>query len=87
MDRFVLDFYCPEKRLAVEIDGEIHNALNGADEERQAILESMGIRFIRLSAEFVETDLSAAVHTIEQAVFNPSPLPRERGRPKGGGEG
>ena len=74
MDRFVLDFYCPERRLAVEIDGEIHQAQRAADEERQKALESMGIRFIRLPARFVEENISVALERIHQAaVSNPSP--------------
>ena len=74
MDRFGLDFYCPEKRLAVEIDGEIHQARNVADEERQKVLESMGIRFIRLPARLVEEDISVALERIRHAtVSTPSP--------------
>jgi len=74
MDRFVLDFYCPEKRLAVEIDGGIHQAQGAADEERQTALESMGIRFIRLPARLVEEDISVALERIRHAtVSDPSP--------------
>jgi len=74
MDRFVLDFYCPERRLAVEIDGEIHNAQQAADTERQKVLESMGIRFIRLPARLVEADISVALERIRHATLsNPSP--------------
>jgi len=74
MDRFVLDFYCPEKRLAVEIDGEIHQAQDAADEERQMVLESMGIRIIRLPARLVEENISVALERIRHAtVSSPSP--------------
>ena len=74
MDRFVLDFYCPEKRLAVESDGEVHQAQGAADEERQEALESMGIRFIRLPARLVEENILVALERIRQVtVSNPSP--------------
>jgi very-short-patch-repair endonuclease len=74
MDRFVLDFYCPEKRLAVEIDGEVHQAQGAADEERQKALESMGIRFIRLPARLAEENILVALERIRQVtVSNPSP--------------
>jgi very-short-patch-repair endonuclease len=80
MDRFVLDFYCPEKRLAVEIDGEIHQAQNAADEERQKALESMGIRFVRLPARLVEDNISVALERIRSAtVSDPSPHPTGEG--------
>jgi len=88
MGRFVLDFYCPELRLAVEVDGEIYETLQAADAERRTILESMGIRFVRLAASLVEDDLASALDRIENAsVSHPSPQPRERGRPQDGGEG
>ena len=64
---FVLDFYCPEERLAVEIDGSIHEAQREADAERQALLETLGIRFVRLRDEDVRGDLPSALQTIMQA--------------------
>ena len=62
--RFVLDFYCPAEKLAIEVDGSAHDSSVKADEERQEILESLGIVFIRLPAELVETDLPAALAII-----------------------
>ncbi len=86
--RFVLDFYCHEERLAVEVDGPIHETQRQADGERQQILESMGIRFLRLPAALVEDDLPAALAAIEEALSpGPSPAQRERGDPQGRGEG
>jgi very-short-patch-repair endonuclease len=88
IDRFVLDFYCPEIRLAVEVDGEVHASLQEADTQRQTILEAMGIRFVRLDARLVEHDIAPALAAIErEALAHPSPQSRERGRPQGGGEG
>lgn len=86
--RFVLDFYCHEERLAVELDGKVHQMRRHADQERQDILESMGIRFLRLAAELIENDLPAALAIIEAALVpDPSPAQRERGvRRSGRGE-
>ncbi len=86
--RFILDFYCHEERLAVEVDGPVHGTQRQADDERQQILESMGIRFLRLPAALVEGDLPAAVAVIERALSpGPSPARWERGDPQGRGEG
>lgn len=86
--RFILDFYCQEERLAVEVDGPVHETQRQADGERQQILESMGIRFLRLSAALIESDLPAALAAIEEALSpGPSPAQRERGDPQGWGEG
>jgi very-short-patch-repair endonuclease len=41
IDNFIVDFYIPEKKLVIEIDGENHFTDNGKiyDEERTKILE------------------------------------------------
>jgi adenine-specific DNA methylase/very-short-patch-repair endonuclease len=70
---FVLDFYCADERLAVEVDGPIHSQQKEADAQRQQILESLGIRFVRVTAEQVETDLPAVLAAI-RAAFLSSPL-------------
>jgi len=87
--RFVLDFYCHEERLAVEVDGPVHELQRGADRERQRMLESVGIRSLRLPAALVEGDLAAALAMIEDALSGgPFPAQRERGDRGGGwGEG
>jgi putative DNA methylase len=70
---FVLDFYCAEERLAVEVDGGIHRVQAEADQQRQQLIESLGIRFVRVTAEHVETNLPSALKEI-QAAFLPSPV-------------
>ncbi|MBI5633183.1 MAG: endonuclease domain-containing protein [Nitrospirae bacterium] len=57
VNKFVLDFYCPQQKIAIEIDGDTHFA-EGAEEydsERQQIIESYGITFLRFTnAEVME---------------------------------
>jgi len=67
---FVVDFYCAEERIVVEIDGSIHGdaAQKVADESRQRAIESVGVRFVRVTAELVVGDLPAALHLIESAL-------------------
>ena len=67
---FVVDFYCAEQRLVVEIDGSIHDgaAQKAADESRQQAIEATGMRFVRVTAELVVSDLTAALRTIESAL-------------------
>lgn len=66
---FVVDFYAPAYRLVVEVDGPIHEAQRTADRERQELLESLGLRVVRLSAHQVESDLSGALNAIRAAFF------------------
>jgi very-short-patch-repair endonuclease len=66
VDRFVLDFYSPELKLAIEIDGETH-FLEGAaqyDEERQIFIESTGIKFLRFTNKDVYDNLNGVLETI-----------------------
>jgi very-short-patch-repair endonuclease len=46
---YILDFYCPSEKLAIELDGARHFSGRGAaeDRERTAYLESKGILVIR----------------------------------------
>ena len=45
---YVLDFYCPEHKLAIEIEGSVHDDVmrRDYDAERHAYLESQGIRVL-----------------------------------------
>jgi len=72
---FVLDFYCPEERLAVEVDGGIHDDPGQAmlDAERQSLIESLGVRFVRLSNDVVLANLPRAWNTIAASFWRQDP--------------
>lgn len=80
--RFVLDFYCDEQRLAIEVDGPIHDASPGADAERDATLNSYGIRVVRIPSSLVETDLQSALRLIMQAFTRHPRARRSRPQPR-----
>ena len=65
---FVLDFYCSDAGLAIEIDGPTHAEKRGYDEWRDEQLAARGIRTLRLDAELVSEDLSEALKTIRAAL-------------------
>lgn len=56
MFRFILDFYCSELLLAIEIDGDSHDFKKNYDKERDKYLEKVNIKTIRFSNEDVLTD-------------------------------
>jgi very-short-patch-repair endonuclease len=66
MGPFILDFYCEEVRLAVEIDGCGHNMGDQPqrDERKDAWLAERGVRVLRLPAELVLKDMDSALGTI-----------------------
>lgn len=68
--RFVLDFYCHELRLAVEVDRGIHLDREQAESDRlrQSEIEERGIRFVRIPADLVERDLEGALAVLGAAI-------------------
>jgi very-short-patch-repair endonuclease len=65
IERFVVDFVCLERRLIIEVDGEIHQYQQGEDEIRQAFLESQGFRVVRFRNEDVMGQIEDVVGQIE----------------------
>jgi very-short-patch-repair endonuclease len=70
VDHFVLDFYCPELKLAVELDGDIHEIPEQRkyDKSRQKYLEEFGIRFIRIKNEEFLSNPNKAFGRIENKI-------------------
>ena len=56
-DKYVVDSYCHEHRLVVELDGQSHDGKQCADAERTAYLESEGLRVVRVTNSELVTNL------------------------------
>ena len=67
---YILDFYCHALKMAIEIDGSIHDqeSIKGSDKERQAFLESDGIRFLRFSNEAVLKEINKVLEKIHNTI-------------------
>lgn len=63
---FIVDFYCHELRLAIEIDGKIHEKQVEYDKLRQALIEDSGYRMIRVTNDEVNRDLNILLEKIKQ---------------------
>jgi len=68
IDRYIVDFYCPEKNLVIEIDGSIHDLADqkDRDELRSEVIESLGLRIIRFTNEDVLYDLRTVLKSIRE---------------------
>jgi very-short-patch-repair endonuclease len=68
----VLDFYCPELKLAIELDGSVHDvpAQKEYDEERQKHIENFGISFVRIRNEEFFGNPEKAFMKIEEEIRN-----------------
>lgn len=73
IEPFVVDFYCAEARLAVEIDGIGHQNPDriATDRRRDAILLEKGIRTLRIAARDVFEDMDAVLGRIARAAGAP----------------
>ena len=67
IDRFIVDFYCRDLMLAIEIDGSSHDS-DGArqrDRERQARLEGLGVCLLRFQEREVMQEMDGVLVAIE----------------------
>ena len=77
IDRFIVDFYCSELCLAIEIDGGSHNIKKGRDELRDNFLKVCGIKTLRFTNEDVFNNLYKIETEIKKIINNNPALSRE----------
>ena len=67
---YVVDFYCPELKLAIEADGESHESKEAKeyDNRRQREIESKGIRFLRFTDDEIVGNPDLVVKRIEREI-------------------
>jgi len=77
IDQYIVDFYCKDLKLAIEIDGSIHfeEGHQEKDEKRQDRLESLGVHFIRFSDLDVRNNLSWVLDAIKEQIRKIGPIP------------
>ncbi|GAB3196003.1 DUF559 domain-containing protein [Pontibacter aydingkolensis] len=68
LDSFIVDFYCPQLMLAVEIDGDSHDYKFEEDMLRQRRLEQLGVRFLRFTDRQVKQEMANVLREIGQWV-------------------
>jgi very-short-patch-repair endonuclease len=64
VDGFILDFYCHQAALVVEVDGLVHTGQIVYDAERSAVLAGRGLRVLRVTNAEVEANLEAVLAQI-----------------------
>ena len=77
INNFIVDFYCKDLMLAIELDGESHANKNEYDLERDIILSKLGIKTVRYtnddifnSIENICNDLMDIIRNREEALRN-----------------
>jgi very-short-patch-repair endonuclease len=70
IDHYVIDFYCPELKLAIELDGSIHDKPDQKEYDvyRQEYLEKYGITFLRITNDELMGNANMAFDRIEEVI-------------------
>ncbi|HAF78496.1 DNA methylase [Maribacter sp. 6B07] len=70
IDQYIVDFYCKDLQLAIEVDGSIHfkEGHEEKDRKRQARLASLGVNMIRFSDSDVKNNLSSVLEEIKEYI-------------------
>ena len=86
LGNYIVDFFCNELMLAIEIDGCSHNEKSEEDRIRQAKLESLGVRFLRFYYHDVKRNMEEILcvigNWIREHVTLPTPNPSKEGNIK-----
>ena len=69
---FVLDFYAPKLKLAIEVDGGIHSREENQiyDKAREQLLNSLGIEFLRFTNDDIFTRMNKLLNIIETKIIS-----------------
>jgi very-short-patch-repair endonuclease len=75
LKKYILDFYCPEYKVAIDVDDGIHSKTGQVeyDKPRTEYLRESGIREIRFTEEDIILDINETLRKIESFLTLPSP--------------
>ncbi|MDD5570167.1 MAG: endonuclease domain-containing protein [Bacteroidales bacterium] len=67
---YIVDFYCCELYLAIEIDGSVHNTEDNKvkDVFRQDKIENFGITFLRFTNKEIEYNIEVVINSIKEYI-------------------
>ena len=68
IDGFIVDFYCHQAGLIIEVDGPIHETQREADAEREAILQAGDLQVLRFTNQQVMNDMPAVLREIKEVL-------------------
>ena len=74
LSEYIADFYCHKLKLVIELDGSIHQLDEVAknDIERQANIESLGLKVIRFTNEEIKCELEKCIEAIRVFINAPA---------------
>ena len=84
LGRYIVDFYCHEASLAVELEGSIHEqeGQREYDAVRREVIEQLGVRLVVIKNEGLTRNPEGVLSRLQEALNHPHPRPlspKERG--------
>lgn len=64
IDGYVLDFYCPKLKLAIELEGKVHDFTKIYDKYRERYIHEFGIKILKFKNEEIYSDFDLVLNTI-----------------------
>lgn len=70
LGRYIVDFYCKKLNLVIEVDGGYHYQGDQPirDQQRQAVLETLGLKFLRFDDMDTKRNMSHVVRVIHEFI-------------------
>ena len=68
IDNYIVDFYCSQLHLVIEIDGETHNGKQKYDTQREMRLKKYGLEIIRLDGNYVINNITGSLELITKKI-------------------
>jgi very-short-patch-repair endonuclease len=68
IDNYIVDFFCQELMLAVEVDGVSHDYKADSDMTRQRRLENLGIKTIRFMDSDIKRNMDGVLMMLRQCI-------------------
>jgi very-short-patch-repair endonuclease len=67
IENYIVDFYCPEEKIAIELDGQVHEfeMQHHKDKVRDLRLDELGIKVLRFENQFVFDQLPLVMEMIK----------------------
>ena len=86
IDGFIVDFYCEQAKLVVEIDGSVHDTTEQQtyDEHRNKVFNAKGISVVRFSNDDVLSKTELSLDKLQKILNDLIPSPGGEGWPKAG---
>jgi very-short-patch-repair endonuclease len=73
IEPYIVDFYCHQSGLVVELDGSSHNNRENYDRDRDAYLNEQGLRVLRILNTQVDKEIENVLGVILEACQTPTP--------------